>query len=146
MNIGSLEYVVIGVPDDPFTQVILPELHALQGAGHLRVVDLLFVQKHADGTATTREVRDLSAADVQRYAGMADDLAGLLTAEDVDDLAGTIPAGTSAVIVLFEHTWALDLTDAIRKAGGVCFAGGLVSPDVLKQVSAELAAQEAHHA
>ena len=35
MNIGSLEYVVIGVPDDPFTQVILPELHAPQGAGHL---------------------------------------------------------------------------------------------------------------
>jgi hypothetical protein len=35
INIGALEYVVIGVPDDPFTQVILPELHALQGAGHL---------------------------------------------------------------------------------------------------------------
>ena len=50
MHIGSLEYVVIGVPDDPFTQIILPEPHTLQGAGHLRVVDLLFVQKHADGT------------------------------------------------------------------------------------------------
>ncbi len=50
------------------------------------------------------------------------------------------------MIVLFEHTWALGLTDAIRKAGGVCFAGGLIEPEVLQQVSAELAAQEAHNA
>lgn len=146
MDIGSLEYVVIGVPDDPFTQIILPELHALQGAGHLRVVDLLFIQKHADGTATTREVRDLSAEDLRRYAAIASELSGLLTAEDIDYLAGMIPAGTSAVIILFEHTWALGLTEAIRQAGGVCFAGGLVAPDLLKQVSAELAAQEAHNA
>src|SRR6478672_13217970 len=120
MDIGALEYMVIGVPDDQFTQVILPELHALQGAGHLRVVDLLFVQKQADGTATTREVRDLRAAEVQRYAGIADDLTGLLTAADVEHLIWMIPPGTLAVIALFEHTWALGLTDAVRKAGGVC--------------------------
>jgi len=33
MNIGALEYVVIGVPDDRFTQVILPELHAIAQTG-----------------------------------------------------------------------------------------------------------------
>jgi hypothetical protein len=33
MNIGALEYVVISASDDPFTQVILPELHAIAQTG-----------------------------------------------------------------------------------------------------------------
>jgi len=33
MNIGSLEYVLIDVPDDPFTQIILPELLAIAQTG-----------------------------------------------------------------------------------------------------------------
>ncbi len=125
MNISSLEYMVIVAPDTPFRCTMLPVLAALQSAGHLRVVDPLFIQKQADGPATTREVRDLSAEELRRYAGLADDLMGLVTAGDVEHLIWMIPPGTLAVIALFEHTWALGLTDVVRKAGGVCFAGGM---------------------
>jgi hypothetical protein len=138
--------MVLGIPDDHFMHTVLPALRTIHGAGHLRVVDLLFVHTHADGTAITREVRDVNPTDVQRYGGIAGDLTGLLTADDVAHLAGAIPPSTSAVIVLFEHTWALGLANAIRTAGGVCFAGGMVSPEVVQHVSAELAAEEAPHA
>jgi hypothetical protein len=53
------------------------------------------------------------------------------------------------VIVLLEHTWTLGLADAVRRAGGVLFTGGIVTPEALAQLSAELAtaeAKEAHHA
>ncbi|MEI7643381.1 MAG: hypothetical protein WCI67_05990 [Chloroflexales bacterium] len=83
MDIGPLEYVVIGVPDDQFTHTVLPALHTIHSAGHLRVVDLLFVHTHADGTAITREVRDVNPTDVPRYSGIVGDLTGLLTADDV---------------------------------------------------------------
>jgi hypothetical protein len=43
------------------------------------------------------------------------------------------------VIVLLEHTWALDLAKVVRQAGGMLFNGGIVTPDALAQVGAELA-------
>lgn len=65
---------------------------------------------------------------------------GLFTAEDIERLAGEIPTNMSAVIVLLEHTWTIELAEAVRRAGGVLFTGGIVTPEALKQVSAELEA------
>ncbi len=146
MNIGPLEYVVIGFQNNQFMDEILPELNAIQEKGHIRVVDLLFVTKDADGTTTVREVSELGDEELAAYDGIAGDLMGLFTAEDVEKLAGELPPNTSAVIVLLEHTWTIGLTEAVRRAGGVLFTGGLVTPDALGRVSAELAAakEESH--
>ena len=140
MDIGSLEYVVISFEDDQFTNEILPELNAIQEKGLIRVVDLLFVMKETDSTVTIREVSELSDEELAAYDGIAGDLMGLFTAEDIERLAEEIPPGTSAVVVLLEHTWATGLTEAVRRAGGMLLTGGLVTPDALTQVSAELAA------
>ena len=147
MSIGPLEYVVIGCQDDLFTREVLPVLDAIQQNGALRVVDLLFVSKEADGTVTMREISELSEEELAAYEGIAGDLMGLFTAEDIERLAGEIPPAMSAVIVLLEHTWTIELAEAVRRAGGVLFTGGIVAPEALKQVSAELeAAKEEHHA
>jgi len=140
MDIGSLEYVVISFEDDQFTNEILPELNAIQEKGLIRVVDLLFVMKETDSTVTIREVSELSDEELAAYDGIAGDLMGLFTAEDIERLAEEIPPGTSAVVVLLEHTWATGLTEAVRRAGGMLLTGGLVTPDALTQVRAELAA------
>ena len=147
MSIGPLEYVVIGFQNYQFTSEVLPVLSAIQQNGALRVVDLLFVSKDADGTVTMQEVSELSDEDLTAYEGLAGDLMGLLTAEDIKRLAGEIPLNTSTVIVLLEHTWAIELAEAVHRAGGVLFTGGVVTPEALKQVSAELAAaKEENHA
>ena len=142
MNIGPLEYVVIGCEDDHFTREILPELKAIQEKGAISVVDLLFVTKAADGKVTMREVSEFDEEELHPYAGLVEDLAGLFTSEDVEHLAGAIPPGMSAIIVLLEHTWTMGLAEAVRKAGGVLFTGGMVTPEALAHVSAELAAAE----
>ncbi len=146
MDIGPLEYVVIGFEDDHFTNEILPALNAIQENGLIRAVDLLFVSKAADGAVTVREVSELNDEELRPYAGIVEDLTGLFTAEDVEKLAEAIPPSTSAVIILLEHTWTIELMEAVRRAGGVFFTGGLVTPDALAQVSAELAAKEEKHA
>jgi uncharacterized protein DUF6325 len=147
MNIGPLEYVVIGFQDNQFTSEVLPVLGAIQEKGAIRVVDLLFVSKDADGMVTMREVSELSEEELAAYEGLAGDLMGLFTAEDIERLAGEIPPTMSAVIVLLEHTWTIELAEAVRRAGGVLFTGGIVTPEALKQVSAELAAaKEENHA
>ena len=140
MDIGSLEYVVISFEDDHFTHEILPELNAIQEKGLIRVVDLLFVMKETDSTVTIQEVSELGDEELAAYDGIAEDIMGLFTAEDIERLAEEIPPGTSAVVVLLEHTWATGLTEAVRRAGGMLLTGGLVTPDALTQVRAELAA------
>jgi hypothetical protein len=147
LDIGPLEYVVLGFENGQFASIVLPELNAIQAPGLIRVVDLLFVSKDALGTVSMQEVSELGEDDLAAYETLADDLAGWLSAEDVDHLAREIPPGTWAVIVLFEHRWTLQLADAVRRAGGVLFAGGMVAPQALEKVSAELAAaKEEDHA
>jgi len=147
MEIGPLEYVVIGLEDDRFANDILPELNAIQQNGLIRVVDLLFVNKDADSVVTMQEVNELSAEEQQAYENLGEDLAGLLTAQDIERLAEEIPVGSEAVVVLLEHAWTLELAQAVRRAGGRLLTGGIVAPDALMQVRAELAtAKEEHYA
>ena len=146
MEIGPLEYVVLGFADNQFSEV-LPELIAFQEDGLIRVVDLVFVSKAEDDTMAVQEVGELSENDLPAYTDLADGLAGLLTAQDIEHLAEAIPPGTSAVVVLFEHAWTLRLAEAVRRAGGVLFTGGMVTQEAFEKVSAELAAaKEENHA
>ena len=65
MEIGPLEYVVIGFQEHHFTDDILPALNAIQQTGAVRVVDLLFVQKDAAGAVSVQELSELSAQELQ---------------------------------------------------------------------------------
>lgn len=146
MDVGSLEYVVIGLQDQHLTSEILPELNAIQEHGLIRVIDLLFVRKAVDGTVTIQEINELSEEEQQPYGGLQEHFTGLLTTQDVERLAGEIPPGILAIVVLLEHTWTISLAEAVRKAGGVLFTGGMVPPETITQVHAELAAKEEHYA
>jgi hypothetical protein len=58
MEIGPLEYVVLGFEDDQFASKVLPELNAIQASGLIRVVDLLFVSKaHSKPHPTSSPIR-----------------------------------------------------------------------------------------
>ncbi len=140
MEIGPLEYVVIGMTDQQLTGALISELNAIQESGQVCVVDLIFVTKAADGSVTMQEVNELIEKEPEVYGDIASNLMGLLTAQDIEQLTGQIPPDTSAFIILIEHTWVIGLTEAVRKGGGVVFTGGMVSHEVLAHVSAELAA------
>jgi hypothetical protein len=140
MDIGPLEYVVIGVTDQQLKSDLITELNAIQEAGKIRVVDLIFVSKSADGAVAMQEVSELVEEELAEYGDIALNLMGLLTAEDINQLTGQIPSDSSAVVILIEHTWVIGLTEAVRKNGGAVYAAGMVPHDVLAHVSAELAA------
>ncbi|MGB8213733.1 MAG: DUF6325 family protein [Anaerolineales bacterium] len=140
MELGPLEYVVIGVSDQQLQGTLIAELNAIQEADKIRVVDLLFVKKSAEGGVALQEVSELVEEELAAYGDIAVNLMGLLTSEDIDQLTAQVPPDTSALVILFEHAWVIGLTEAVRQSGGMVFAGGMVSHDVLAHVSAELAA------
>ena len=77
MIIGPLEYVVIGLDNQHFASEIIPVLNAIREKGAIRVVDLLFLSKVADGAVTMREMSELGEEELQPFHGIAEDLMGL---------------------------------------------------------------------
>jgi Family of unknown function (DUF6325) len=138
MTLGPLEYLVVGFAGNRFTGQILSELRAAREKGIIRVVDLLVLKKDEDGNITAMELSDLSKEEAEQVAPLAGDILGLLAPEDIEQVASDIPNNSSAGLLLFEHTWAIGLKEAIKNAGGIAVAGGLVAPDALKEVEEEL--------
>jgi hypothetical protein len=135
---GPLEYVMIGFDGNRFTGEILPKLIEVERQGCVRVVDLVFLSKDEAGDLTILEISDLSEADAAAYEPLIGEFHGLLTAEDVAEIAVELPENTSAAVVLFEHRWAMGLQWAVKAAGGEMLDSGFVSPETQAEVIAEV--------
>ncbi len=144
MTLGPLEYLVVGFEGDRFTGQILAELRAAKEKGIIRVVDLLVLKKDGQGNVTVLELSDLSKEEAAELGPLAGGLLGLFAQEDIEQAAASIPNQSAAGLLLFEHTWAIGLRDAIRNAGGIPVAGGLVAPEVLQELEEELESAKQH--
>ncbi len=140
MTLGPLEYTVIGFEGNRFNGEIAREIQVVVDAGIISLVDGVFITKDIDGNARAIEI---DSKDDPRFAGftpMMDGLMGLLTQEDVDQIATDLPTNTSALVLLFEHRWAEKLKEAMLGAGGFLISRQTVPPEVLEAVNAELEA------
>jgi hypothetical protein len=140
MTLGPLEYLVVGFEGNRFTGQILAELRSAQEKGIIHVVDLFVIKKDEQGNVTTLELPDLSEEEAPELPPVSGDLMGLLADEDIQQVADDIPNNSAAGLLLFEHTWAIGLKEALKNAGAVAITGGFVSPDVLKELEADLEA------
>jgi hypothetical protein len=71
-----------------------------------------------------------------------DRLDSLISDEDVAELAADLEPNSSQAILVFEHTWAKPLRDAIVDSGGVLANNFRVPGLVVEELLAELAAAE----
>jgi hypothetical protein len=105
---------VVKFPGNQFRGEIVPALKELVEGGIIRIVDILFLHKGADGRLTLLEINDLEAEMFGLFDPIVSDLTKLLSKEDADQLGNTLENNSSAVLMLFENTWATRLTDALR--------------------------------
>ena len=138
MTLGPLEYLVVGFEGNRFTGQILAELRAAREKGIIRVVDLFVIKKDERGNVTALALSDLSTEEATELGPLAGDLMGLFAQEDIEQVAADLPNKSAAGLLLFEHTWAIGLRDALKHAGGVRIAGGQVAPDVLQELEEEI--------
>ena len=59
MGVGPVDVYIIGFPGNKFTGRIAPAIMELVENGTIRVLDLLFVTKDADGVVTTLAAEDI---------------------------------------------------------------------------------------
>lgn len=138
MALGPLEYVVIGFEGNHFTREILPKVHEIQDKGVIRLIDLVFVKKGAGGKLEVHEINELNGKEARDYKFLMGGIKGLLTMEDVEIATSEMPEESSAAVALFEHTWAKDLRETIRRANGRLLKGGLVMPEIVEQIEKEM--------
>ncbi len=140
MALGPLEYLVVGFEGNRFTGQILAELRAAHEKGIIRVLDLFVMKKDVQGNVTALEVSELSDEETAEFGPLAGNLISLFSPEDMQQAAASIPNNSAAGMLLFEHTWAIGLKEAIKNAGGIAVVGGLVAPEVLQELEKELEA------
>ncbi|MCC6626864.1 MAG: hypothetical protein IT340_05600 [Chloroflexi bacterium] len=118
MPLGPIELLEVKFPGNQFTGEIAPALAALVEDGLIRVIDIVFVGKDADGTVTTFELSDLDDDTYAAFDPVVDEIAGLLSEDDLQAVAATLENNTSIGLLLFENVWAARFAEAIRQAKG----------------------------
>lgn len=125
-ELGPVDYLVVEFPPgvSHFTGEMAAELGKLVDAGTIRILDLVVVVKDGNGEIEGLEIEDLDEVDELRTAEAQ--LAELLAAEDVANLAAAMEPGTTAGVVVWENTWAAPFASAARRSGGQLIANGRI--------------------
>jgi len=117
MAIGPVEYLVVGFPGNQFSGEIAPELAKLVESGTIRILDLLFVAKDADGSVVSFEFDQLD--ELAPFAAIDAEVGGLATPADIEHAAALLEPNSSAAVLIWEDLWAAPFAEALRNAGGV---------------------------
>ena len=132
MSLGRIEMIVISFPDSQFNGSVAPALADLIERGLVRVIDLVLLSKGSDGSVVAVELADAEDEVRQAFEPIVDELTGLISEEDQEDLGDALDEGDSAAVLLFEHLWAKDFADAVRSSGGELAFSMQVPPDVVE--------------
>lgn len=168
-TLGPIQLVLIGLENDKLQGQVSRELHRASEKGSIRVLDALAIQKTKEGAVISLGATDLTPEQRMTYGAVVGGLLGLgatgteeglregaemgavtfanqnfgLSGAEIQAIAASLPPGTTALMVLFEHLWAIPVKEAIESAGGVLLAQGMVRPEALIQFGANIAAARA---
>jgi uncharacterized membrane protein len=138
MTLGPLDYLVVGFPGNQFKGEIAPAINEARQKGIIRLVDLVFILKDETGATVVMELTDMPDDVKSAFSSATGDLAGLLTPEDITALTNDVPPGNSALIVLYEHTWAIKIKEALINAKGVLITQGRIPQELHADFDDEL--------
>ena len=136
MAIGPVEYVILGFPDNKFTGRIVPELAKLIDNGLVRILDLTFISKDADGEVTVIEFDALE--ELAAFAGLDAEIGGILSEDDIAHAAAGLDPNSSAALLIWEDRWAAPFAEAVRDANGVILEGARVPHEIIQSAVDEL--------
>ena len=166
---GPVQFWIIGLENDKMKGQIAREMHRASEKGDIRVLDALAIQKTKEGAVISLGASDLTPDQRMEYGAIVGGLMGFgatgtdegleagaelgaekfadrnfgLSGADIQAIAADLLPGTTALMVLFEHRWAIPLKDALGQVGGVVLAEGMVRPESLMAFGAQLGATSA---
>src|SRR5262249_55619017 len=128
---GPISYLIVEFPGNKMTGDGLAALVDLVDRGLIRILDLTFVTRDADGTVSGIDIQDIDndgELDLTIFEGVS---SGLVDEGDREEAASAIEPGSSAGILIFENVWALPFVQGLRRGGAELVAAGYVPADAL---------------
>jgi hypothetical protein len=141
-EIGPVDYAIIVFPGNRFRGEIAPAIADLVDDGTIRIIDIAFVGKDADGTAVAMELTELDPDVQEGLEKLGIEVGGLFPEDDLIDIAESLEPNTSAALLLWENVWARNVAQAMRDAGGVLVAFERLPHDAVQEAR-ELALEAA---
>jgi hypothetical protein len=141
-DMGPVDYLVMEWGgNQPATGAVMPLLMDLVDRGVIRILDLAFLSKDADGLVSTLDLTELAQQDagLAEFEGAA---SGLIGEDDLEDAATALEPDTVAAVLVWENLWAAPVAVALRQSGGQLVASGRIPVQALL---ASLDASEAIH-
>ena len=129
--LGPIDYLAVEFPGGRITGEGFAIILDLVRRGVIRVLDLQFVARAADGTVSRVELDDVEHhgdVDITRWAGAS---SGLLDASDRELVGGQIEAGSLAGILVYENVWAVPIMTALDRSEARLVGSGRIGSDDL---------------
>jgi len=134
--IGPVEYLIVGFPGNEFNGEIAPALADLVESGTIRLLDLVFVAKDADGNVAIVEYDEHDG--LRAFAEIDGEVGGVISHEDIDHATHDLPANSSAAVLVWEDVWATPFAEAMRNSGAVLIEAARIPHDLIEPLVADL--------
>jgi hypothetical protein len=124
--------MVVAFPGNQFKGEIAPALADLVESETIRIIDLAFVMKDANGDVAGIELEDAGHDVHQAFDALAAERGGLINEDDLADIGARLEPNSSAAVLIWEDVWAKRFADAVAGAGGVLLEIQRIPRDVVQ--------------
>jgi uncharacterized membrane protein len=131
-EIGPVDYMIVAFPGNQFKGEIAPALADLVDAGTIRIIDIAFVGKDANGDTVAFELTELDPEVQKGLDNLGIEVEGLFNDDDLKDAGEALEPNSSAALLVWENVWARDVAQAMRNAGGELVAFERLPHDVVQ--------------
>jgi uncharacterized membrane protein len=142
MTLGPIDFVAIGFPGNKFSGKIIPALKDLVASGTIRILDIVFVKKDADGNIQAFEFSALGPEEAALFDHIEGEINNVISDTDIQAAAEALPNNSSAGLLLWENTWAERFKEAVIDADGHLLAYGRLSDEFVKTALADVPAKK----
>jgi hypothetical protein len=131
-ELGPIDYAVIEFPPDRRPDgSALPLLRDLVDRGIVRVLDLAFIRKDADGSIVGVDIADVGLQGDIDVTLFAEAKSGLVGDDDIEEVGAILEPGGAAAVLIYENCWAAPFATALRRNGAQLVASGRIPVQAL---------------
>ncbi len=130
---GPVDYLVVRFPGNKFSGRIAPELADLERQSIIRVIDLVFVLKDANGKVLITEAKDLAGETAKAYTALTAGTQQWFYEGDINEIAEGLPNNTSAALLLYENVWAKKFKQALLEADAELIEMVRIPPQIIAE-------------
>ena len=132
---GPAEFMVAQFDTDRPSPGVVEAILELVESGTVRLLDLVFVERHPDGSVDIIELEQIG--DEIGLTDVTLEASGIAGDEDVEQIAELLDPGSTGAVLVIEHLWAKTLASRFFESGGVVLHSERIPAPVVNAVAAD---------